>query len=180
MQHISKTFPGVRALDDVSISVETGCIHAICGENGAGKSTLMKVLSRASTPTAPTTARSLLRGEPVRVPHHQRHGGGRHRHHPPGARALALYLSIAENIYLGNEKPAAASSTGTRRTSKRRQLLQKVGLRDNPITKIIDLGVGKQQLVEIAKALSKRGQDPDPRRADGRAQRRRLRLICST
>ncbi|MGN6326742.1 multiple monosaccharide ABC transporter ATP-binding protein [Pseudolysinimonas sp.] len=153
MRGISKTFPGVKALQDVSISVEEGSVHAICGENGAGKSTLMKVLSGVY-PHGTFDGEILLRGEPVefRSINDSEAAGIVIIHQEL---ALSPYLSIAENIYLGNEKQRGGFIDWNRTNLEAADLLKKVGLRDNPITKIVDIGVGKQQLVEIAKALSK-------------------------
>ena len=134
MRSITKTFPGVKALDNVSLQVKTGEIHAICGENGAGKSTLMKVLSGVYPA-----------------------GSYDGEIHYDGAQELALVplLSIAENLFLGNEN-ARGGVIDWRDTNRRTEaLLRKVGLRDAPTTQVEKLGVGKQQLVEIAKALAK-------------------------
>jgi putative multiple sugar transport system ATP-binding protein len=153
MRGISKTFPGVKALQDVSISVEEGSVHAICGENGAGKSTLMKVLSGVY-PHGTFEGEILLRDEPVefRSINDSEAAGIVIIHQEL---ALSPYLSIAENIYLGNEKQRGGFIDWNETNLEAGKLLKKVGLRDNPITKIVDIGVGKQQLVEIAKALSK-------------------------
>jgi len=153
MRNISKTFPGVKALQDVSISIEEGSVHAICGENGAGKSTLMKVLSGVY-PHGTFDGEILLRGEPVefRSINDSEAAGIVIIHQEL---ALSPYLSIAENIYLGNEKARGGFIDWNETNLEAGKLLKKVGLRDNPITKIVDIGVGKQQLVEIAKALSK-------------------------
>src|ERR1700709_494754 len=101
MAHITKTFPGVRALDDVSIAVERGTVHAICGENGAGKSTLMKILSGVY-PHGTFEGEILLDGTPVEFAtiNDSEHAGVVIIHQEL---ALSPYLSIAENIYLGNE-----------------------------------------------------------------------------
>ena len=153
MRDISKSFPGVRALQDVSISIEEGSVHAICGENGAGKSTLMKVLSGVY-PTGAFEGEILLNGTPVafRSINDSEAAGIVIIHQEL---ALSPYLSIAENIYLGNEKQRRGFIDWNETNLEAGKLLTKVGLRDNPITKIVDIGVGKQQLVEIAKALSK-------------------------
>ncbi|GAA2409085.1 sugar ABC transporter ATP-binding protein [Actinomadura vinacea] len=182
MRGITKTFPGVNALQDVDLSVRRGEIHAICGENGAGKSTLMKVLSGVY-PHGSYEGDVLFDGEPCRfagINDSERHGIVIIHQEL----ALCPQLSIAENIFLGNElagrtKDAAASGRlldgrrGGRRSGWRglpfglslvdwnrtnheaARLLDRVGLPEQPVTPIADLGVGKQQLVEIAKALSK-------------------------
>ena len=153
MRNISKTFPGVKALQDVSISIEEGSVHAICGENGAGKSTLMKVLSGVY-PHGTFEGEIVLNGEPVefRSINDSEAAGIVIIHQEL---ALSPYLSIAENIYLGNERQHGGWIDWNETNLEAGKLLARVGLRDNPITKIKDIGVGKQQLVEIAKALSK-------------------------
>jgi putative multiple sugar transport system ATP-binding protein len=153
MQDITKTFPGVKALQDVNLTVERGEIHAICGENGAGKSTLMKVLSGVY-PHGSYDGEITFEGEPCRF------AGIRDSEHRGiviihQELALAPNLSIAENIFLGNELATRGLIDWNRTNAAAAALLDRVGLRENPVTPIIDLGVGKQQLVEIAKALSK-------------------------
>jgi len=153
MRDITKTFPGVKALQGVSIEVERGQVHAICGENGAGKSTLMKVLSGVY-PHGSFEGEILLDGRPVQF-------GDINDSEAAGVviihqeLALSPFLSIAENIFLGNERSRAGFIDWNRTNLAAAELLQRVGLKDNPVTKIVDIGVGKQQLVEIAKALSK-------------------------
>ncbi|NRR32433.1 sugar ABC transporter ATP-binding protein [Oxalobacteraceae bacterium] len=153
MRGIRKTFPGVVALDHVNLRVRSGEIHAIVGENGAGKSTLMKVLSGV-------------------YPHGSYSGDiefqGRLREFSDirdseelgiiiihQELALVPLLSIAENIFLGNEMASKGVIDWDKAYAKTRELLRKVGLNESPDTLITNLGVGKQQLVEIAKALSK-------------------------
>jgi putative multiple sugar transport system ATP-binding protein len=155
MQNISKTYPGVRALDNVNLRVKSGEIHAICGENGAGKSTLMKVLSGV-IPHGSYEGNIIYDGEPrsfARIADSE-HLGIIIIHQEL---ALVPLLSIAENIFLGNE---TANKIGIidwgQAYARTRGLLAKVGLREPPTTLITDLGIGKQQLVEIAKALSKK------------------------
>ncbi|MEV0902847.1 multiple monosaccharide ABC transporter ATP-binding protein [Actinoplanes sp. NPDC049802] len=154
MRGITKTFPGVKALSDVTLSVARGEVHAICGENGAGKSTLMKVLSgvypygsyegdivyEGETCKFKTTRDSEERG--IVIIHQEL--------------ALSPYLSIAENIFLGNERAKGGVINWAQTNKQAADLLARVGLDESPDTKIQDIGVGKQQLVEIAKALSKR------------------------
>jgi putative multiple sugar transport system ATP-binding protein len=154
MRGISKSFPGVKALSDVDIEVLRGEIHAICGENGAGKSTLMKVLSGVY-PHGDYEGEITFEGEPCRF------SGIRDSEHRGiviihQELALVPMLSIAENIYLGNEQSTRGMIDWNRTNAAAGELLRRVGLRENPVTPVIDLGVGKQQLVEIAKALSKR------------------------
>jgi putative multiple sugar transport system ATP-binding protein len=153
MRGIVKTFPGVKALQDVRIEVERGTVHAICGENGAGKSTLMKILSGVY-PHGSFEGEILLDGAPVEFAtiNDSEHAGIVIIHQEL---ALSPYLSIAENIFLGNENSKRGFIDWNRTNLEASKLLTRVGLRDNPVTKIVDIGVGKQQLVEIAKALSK-------------------------
>jgi len=153
MRNITKIFPGVMALDKVNIRVSPGEIHALVGENGAGKSTLMKVLSGVY-PHGTYTGDILFQNEVcsfkdisdserlgIVIIHQEL--------------ALIPHLSIAENIFLGNERATAGVIDWNRTTVLTRELLAKVGLSESPNAKISSLGVGKQQLVEIAKALSK-------------------------
>src|SRR4051794_11184146 len=154
MRSITKTFPGVKALEDVSLSVRRGEIHAICGENGAGKSTLMKVLSGVY-PTGSYDGEIVFDGAPVHF------SGIRDSEHVGiviihQELALVPYLSIAENIFLGNERKGRAGLIDwNKANADAAALLRRVGLDENPVTTVGQLGVGKQQLVEIAKALSK-------------------------
>lgn len=154
MRGITKTFPGVKALDNVNITVEAGEIHALVGENGAGKSTLMKVLSGVY-PHGTYSGEIHYEGEERRfkgiadseklgiIIIHQE-------------LALVPLLSIAENIFLGNEQAEYGIIDWSAAFSRTKELLRTVGLNESPDTLVTNLGVGKQQLVEIAKALSKR------------------------
>ena len=153
MQGISKTFPGVKALDDVTLTVAQGEIHAICGENGAGKSTLMKVLSGVY-PTGSYDGRIVFDGQPVdfRTIRDSEDRGIIIIHQEL---ALVPLLTIAENIFLGNERATRGVIDWPETFRQTEALLAKVGLRETPGTIVDTLGVGKQQLVEIAKALSK-------------------------
>ena len=153
MRGIGKTFPGVRALDRVNLTVEAGEIHAICGENGAGKSTLMKVLSgvyphgsyegEIRYDGAVLENRSIRDSEAkgIIIIHQEL--------------ALVPLLSIAENLFLGNEIATRGVISWQRAFQKTGELLRKVGLDEAPGTVVGKLGVGKQQLIEIAKALAK-------------------------
>ncbi|MGM0882153.1 MAG: multiple monosaccharide ABC transporter ATP-binding protein [Bacillota bacterium] len=154
MKNITKTFPGVKALENVNLQVKEGEIHALMGENGAGKSTLMKVLSGVY-PHGSYTGDILYKGQVCEfkditqseqlgiVIIHQE-------------LALIPQLSISENIFLGNEQSRRGIINWNDTIIKTRELLQTVGLNESPNTLISMLGVGKQQLVEIAKALSKK------------------------
>jgi putative multiple sugar transport system ATP-binding protein len=153
MRDITKTFPGVRALSNVRLSVEEGEIHAVVGENGAGKSTLMKVLSGVY-PSGSYDGKVIYRGaechfKSIRDSEHQ---GIVIIHQEL---ALVPMLSIAENIFLGNEHASYGVIDWDANEARTAALLKKVGLSEDPKTLITDIGVGKQQLVEIAKALSK-------------------------
>ena len=154
MRSITKTFPGVKALENVTLAVRRGEIHAICGENGAGKSTLMKVLSGVY-PAGSYDGEIVYDGRPASF------GGIRDSEHVGiviihQELALVPYLSIAENIYLGNERRGRAGLIDWNlANAEAGKLLDSVGLDESPVTPVGQLGVGKQQLVEIAKALSK-------------------------
>ena len=153
MRNITKTFPGVKALQDVSLAVQRGHIHAICGENGAGKSTLMKVLSGVY-PAGTYEGDIVLEDQTVEFKSiNDSEAAGVVIIHQE--LALSPYLSIAENIFLGNEQQKNGWIDWNKTNLEASKLLARVGLKDNPITKVMDIGVGKQQLVEIAKALSK-------------------------
>ncbi len=153
MRGISKVFPGVRALDHVDLTVEAGEIHAICGENGAGKSTLMKVLSGVY-PHGSYEGEILYDGAPLqnRSIRDSEERGIIIIHQEL---ALVPLLSIAENLFLGNEVATKGVIDWRAAFRRTQDLLAKVGLAENPATQVGKLGVGKQQLIEIAKALAK-------------------------
>ena len=153
MRSITKTFPGVVALEDVSLAVRQGEIHAICGENGAGKSTLMKVLSGVY-PHGTYEGEIVFGGEPVQF-RGIRDSESRGIVIIHQELALSPFLSIGENIFLGNERSTRGVIDWNRTNSEAAELLTQVGLTERPDTRVFDIGVGKQQLVEIAKALSK-------------------------
>lgn len=153
MKNIIKEFSGVRALDNVNLRIERGEIHALCGENGAGKSTLMNVLS-GLYPFGSYSGdiiynsdeckfRSLRDSEEkgIVIIHQEL--------------ALSPYLSIKENIFLGNEQAKHGIIDWDLTEKKTDNLLKSVGLRIDPNTLVSQIGVGQQQLVEIAKAFSK-------------------------
>ncbi|MBG6056806.1 putative multiple sugar transport system ATP-binding protein [Cryobacterium sp. MP_M5] len=153
MRSITKEFPGVKALSNVSLTVRAGEIHAICGENGAGKSTLMKVLSGVY-PYGTYSGDIVYQGQVMHFKDiRSSEAAGIAIIHQE--LALVPELSITENIFLGNEptKWGAIDWITAKKTAL--ELLARVGLRDDPDTLIKNIGVGKQQLVEIAKALNK-------------------------
>ncbi|MDR1831554.1 MAG: ATP-binding cassette domain-containing protein [Fusobacteriaceae bacterium] len=153
MKGITKLFPGVRALDDVTLEVLEGDIHAICGENGAGKSTLMKILSGVY-PHGSYEGQIFYNGRDMAfkdIKESEKAG-------------IAIIhqeltnipeLSITENIFLGNETLRGGLIDWDAQRRKTEELLARVRLDIDPATPIKNLGVGQQQLVEIAKALSK-------------------------
>ncbi len=154
MRSITKTFPGVVALDNVTLEVTRGEIHAICGENGAGKSTLMKVLSGVY-PHGTYDGDIVFDGQVMEFKNiRESEAKGIVIIHQE--LALSPYLSIAENIFLNNEIRKFGLIDWNKTGQESQLLMAKVGLKENPNTLIKDIGVGKQQLVEIAKALSKR------------------------
>lgn len=154
MRGVSKSFAGVQALRDVNFSVEAGQIHALVGENGAGKSTLMKVLSGVY-PYGSYEGTIVFDGE-------ERHFRDINDSEALGIiiihqeLALIPLMSIAENIFLSHPPSQMGVIDRDEVYRRTQELLAQVGLKESPDTLITDLGVGKQQLVEIAKALSKR------------------------
>ena len=153
MKHITKTFPGVKALDDVNIVVEEGEIHALVGENGAGKSTLMSVLS-GIYPYGTYEGDIVYNGEVCQFQNiKDSEAKGIVIIHQE--LALVPLLTIGENMFLGNERGKTSKIDWAETFSKADELLHLVGLKDSSHTLIKDIGVGKQQLVEIAKALGK-------------------------
>ncbi|MFD7922010.1 multiple monosaccharide ABC transporter ATP-binding protein [Streptomyces sp. NPDC059740] len=154
MRGITKTFPGVTALREVELTVRPGEIHALCGENGAGKSTLMKVLSGVH-PHGSYEGEILFDGEPCAF-RDLRASERRGIVIIHQELALIPHLSLAENIFLGNERARRGVVNWHDTQTEAAALLARVGLREKPQTRVSDIGVGKQQLVEIAKALSKK------------------------
>ncbi|MFV0556497.1 MAG: ATP-binding cassette domain-containing protein [Lactovum sp.] len=153
MQNITKTFGPVKALTDVNLDITRGEIHGICGENGAGKSTLMNVLSGVY-PHGTYSGQILYNGKECKF---KKINDSEEQGIVVIQQELALspFLSIAENIYLGNERQKNGVIDWEKTHADAVKVMEQVGLPENPETKIKDIGVGKQQLVEIAKALSK-------------------------
>jgi len=153
MKNITKEFPGVKALDDVSFKVERANIHCLVGENGAGKSTLMKVLSGVH-PEGSYDGEIYLDGELQTY---------RNTYDSEKAGIAVIYQELAlvpemmvyENVFLGHEIRNGINVNINETIRQTVNLLEKVGLDVNPSAKIKHLGIGKQQLVEIAKALSR-------------------------
>ena len=153
MRGITKTFPGVKALSDVNLEVRRGEIHSICGENGAGKSTLMKVLSGVH-PYGTYTGQISYDGQECRFRNiRESEQAGIVIIHQE--LALIPELTITENMFLGNEHATAGVIDWQENRGRALKYLRMVGLDENPDTPIRSIGVGKQQLVEIAKALAK-------------------------
>ena len=150
MRNITKEFPGVKALDNVSFRVNTGEIHCLVGENGAGKSTLMKVLSGVY-PHGQHTGEILLNGQVqtfANISDSERAGIAVIYQEL----ALIPQMSVYENIFLGHEIKNGLIVDWNETIQRAGEMLKKVRLDVNPAEKVKDLGVGKQQLVEIAKA----------------------------
>ena len=153
MKHITKTFPGVKALDDVNLQVEEGEIHALVGENGAGKSTLMNVLSGVY-PFGTYEGDIYYNGELckfMKVKDSEKKGIVIIHQEL----ALIPYMTIGENMFLGNERGNKLAIDWNETYGEADKYLKMVGLTESSHTRIKDIGVGKQQLVEIAKALAK-------------------------
>jgi ribose transport system ATP-binding protein len=152
MRGINKSFPGVQAVIDGAFELRAGEVHALVGENGAGKSTLMKILSGVYTPDSGTIR---YKGEEIQIPD------------PRAAQLRGItiihqelnlmpHLTVAQNIYIGREPRGRLSFLVDDGELNRRaaQLLERLGLKLDPRTRVGDLAVAKQQIVEIAKALS--------------------------
>ncbi|MBM6699448.1 sugar ABC transporter ATP-binding protein [Bifidobacterium pullorum subsp. saeculare] len=153
MRHIIKRFGPVTALNDVNITVKRGQIFSICGENGAGKSTLMNVLSGVY-PYGTYEGDIIYNGETCKF-------GAIRDSEAKGIviihqeLALVPYMTIEENIFLGNQRTKGIAIDADEQRRIALDVMGTVGLDENPDTKISNIGVGKQQLVEIAKALTK-------------------------
>ena len=153
MKNIVKTFPGVKALDNVNLQVEEGEIHALVGENGAGKSTLMNVLS-GIYPYGSYEGDIIYNGEVCKF---NKISDSEEKGIVIIHQELALipYMTIGENMYLGNERGKSYSINWNETYGEADKYLEIVGLKESSHTLVKDIGVGKQQLVEIAKALAK-------------------------
>ncbi|MDR1903161.1 MAG: ATP-binding cassette domain-containing protein [Treponema sp.] len=156
IERLTKDFPGVRALDKVSVKVKKGEIHSICGENGAGKSTLMSVISGVY-PKGSYEGKVYYKGRETfyhSVKDSEKEGLAIIHQEL----ALSPYLTIYENIFLGHMKTRLGIIRWDKYIRESQRYLDRVGLHENPATIVSRLGVGKQQLVEIARALSKKAE----------------------
>jgi putative multiple sugar transport system ATP-binding protein len=154
MKNITKTFPGVKALDNVNLKIKPKQIHALVGENGAGKSTLMNILSGVY-PFGTYEGDIIVNGETCQFKDiRESEAKGIAIIHQE--LALIPSLSVAENVFIGNEQTDNGVTVNWNKTRlKTIEILKKVGLDVNIDTRVKDLGMGKQQLIEICKALSK-------------------------
>jgi ABC-type sugar transport system ATPase subunit len=150
VENVGKSFPGVRALDNVSFDVRPGEVHGLIGENGAGKSTLMKLLSGLYQPD---DGRVLVDGKPVRM------------HGPLDARRLGVamihqelnlvdHLSVADNIFLGRERTTLGFVRAGESRKRAAQLLRSIDCPIDPAARVASLSIAQKQMVEIAKAMS--------------------------
>lgn len=153
MKNITKTFPGVKALDNVNLQVEEGEIHALVGENGAGKSTLMNVLSGVY-PYGTYEGDIIYNGEVCNF-HDIKDSESKGIVIIHQELALIPYMTIGENMFLGNERGKKFAINWDQTYGMAEKYTRQVGLSESTRTLIKDIGVGKQQLVEIAKALAK-------------------------
>lgn len=150
VSHVSKTFPGVKALDDVSFNLRAGEVLALLGENGAGKSTLMKILSGVYTRDCGEVK---IFGEPQKdlTPKSAQELGVAIIHQELN---MCAHLTVAENIFLGREKIHSGVLADKKMIEEAQAILDRLNIDINPKTIVGDLAVSKQQMVEIAKALS--------------------------
>ena len=158
MENVTKDFPGVRALNNISFKVRRGTIHGICGENGAGKSTLMKILAGVY-PADTYTGDVKLNGQVLKFTHEAIHEAIKHGISIVYQElALIPKLTVGENIFLGREPSKRGRIDWNQLYANTRKILQEYHL-DIPFDSVVEnLGVGKQQMVEIAKALSENAQ----------------------
>jgi len=152
MEHVSKSFPGVQALHDVTFEVNKGEIHALVGENGAGKSTLMKILT-GSVPRDSGTIYLHGRATEIDSPGRAQALGISMIHQEL---ALIPYLNVGQNIYLGREPKGALPGLIDWSTlyAQAREQLAKLNIAIDPKTMVADLSIAQRQMVEIVKALS--------------------------
>lgn len=153
-QHVTKRFPGVTALSDVSMSIRRGEIHGLCGENGAGKSTLMKILSGVY-PWGTYEGTILYEGRELKLEHSSiRQASNEGIAIVYQELTLVPSMTVGENIYLGKEPVERGVINWDKLYSDARQLLERYNLDISPQTTLGSLGVGKMQMTEIAKAIS--------------------------
>src|SRR5260221_12547781 len=154
MRSISKEFPGVKALKDVSLNLKMGEILALCGENGAGKSTLMKILSGIYG-AGSYSGEIFISGQPQRFRNvcDSEKSGVAIIHQEL---SLIPEMTIGENVFIGREPSRFGIIDWNRLYSETRVICESIGLKRNPRRKVKQLGIGQQQLVEIAKALSQK------------------------
>jgi ABC-type sugar transport system ATPase subunit len=147
---VSKSFPGVKALDDVSLEILPGEIHGLLGENGAGKSTLIKILSGAYQPNE---GRIELDGQPVKIdnPHHAQTLGIVTIYQEFN---LVPHLTIAENVFIGREHGSRGFVNWGAMRRATKEYTDRIGIDLDPMRRVRDLSVAEQQMVEIARALS--------------------------
>jgi putative multiple sugar transport system ATP-binding protein len=154
IENLTKDFPGVRALDKVNLKVKRGEIHSLCGENGAGKSTLMSAISGVY-PKGNYRGRVIYKGKETNY-HSVKDSEKEGLAIIHQELALSPYLSIYENIFLGHMQTKFGFINWNQYIKESKKYLDRVGLHEPPETIVSKLGVGKQQLVEIARALSKK------------------------
>lgn len=154
IKNISKQFGRVYALKEISFEVEQGEIHAVCGENGAGKSTLIKILSGVYS-SGNYEGSFFIDGNEIHFKNiHEAEATGVAVIHQE--LSLVKTMSVAENIFLGNEPSHVGIIQQHQIHSASKKLLEQVGLSISPETEVSELGIGEQQLIEIAKALNKK------------------------